>query len=204
MVQPASSEQRSQEVHAAKALEEAFVAQASAAAAQVSLTQDVRSAVQIIGSSYPGVLRCSADVLDSHPALREALVESGLQVEAVEETNAQQPDTTALAVSLTGETSLLVARAGIAETGSLVLAYNSLASRLLSMLADVCVVLLSASAIVRDLDEAGKLLAELNRTGHRYVSLVTGPSRTADIERVLTIGVQGPKALHIIIVEELS
>jgi L-lactate dehydrogenase complex protein LldG len=31
------------------------------------------------------------------------------------------------------------------------------------------------------------------------VSLVTGPSRTADIERVLTIGVQGPKALHIVL-----
>jgi len=38
------------------------------------------------------------------------------------------------------------------------------------------------------------------RAGHRYISFVTGPSRTADIERVLTIGVQGPKALHIILI----
>jgi len=63
----------------------------------------------------------------------------------------------------------------------------------------VCVVLLPATAIVPSLDEVAPLLAELDQAGHRYISLVTGPSRTADIERVLTIGVQGPKALQIII-----
>jgi L-lactate dehydrogenase complex protein LldG len=96
----------------------------------------------------------------------------------------------------------VLAQVGIAETGSIVLADDGLAPRLLSMLADVCVALLPASAIVPGLDEAGTLLAGLERAGHRYISLVTGPSRTADIERVLTIGVQGPKALHIIVIGE--
>ena len=59
--------------------------------------------------------------------------------------------------------------------------------------------MLPAAAIRPGLNEAAALLRELERAGHRYVSLVTGPSRTADIERVLTIGVQGPKALHIIV-----
>jgi L-lactate dehydrogenase complex protein LldG len=35
------------------------------------------------------------------------------------------------------------------------------------------------------------------------VSLVTGPSRTADIERVLTIGVHGPRALHVVVLVDV-
>lgn len=35
-----------------------------------------------------------------------------------------------------------------------------------------------------------------------YVSLITGPSRTSDIERVLTIGVHGPRALHIVLLSD--
>ena len=93
-------------------------------------------------------------------------------------------------------------RAGVAETGSVVLADDALTPRLLGMLADLCLILLPAADIMPSLDEVGNLLHELEREGRRYVSLVTGPSRTADIERVLTIGVQGPKALHIIVLSE--
>jgi L-lactate dehydrogenase complex protein LldG len=93
----------------------------------------------------------------------------------------------------------VLAYAGVAETGSVMLADDAVAPRLAGMLADVCVAVLPAPAIVPNLDQAALLLGELDRVGHRYVSLVTGPSRTADIERVLTIGVQGPKTLHIIV-----
>jgi len=43
---------------------------------------------------------------------------------------------------------------------------------------------------------------EPNVTG--YIALITGPSRTADIERVLTIGVHGPERLIIIFVDQLG
>ena len=53
------------------------------------------------------------------------------------------------------------------------------------------------------LEDAGERLQKLTKTGsdqRPYISLVTGPSRTADIERTLTIGVQGPKSLCVIVI----
>jgi L-lactate dehydrogenase complex protein LldG len=37
---------------------------------------------------------------------------------------------------------------------------------------------------------------------HSYVAFISGASRTADIERVLTIGVHGPQELHILILND--
>ena len=93
---------------------------------------------------------------------------------------------------------------GIAETGSVVVAGNDLNDRLVTMLPEVHVALLPSSLLVPSLDEAAAFLRQAVRSGIRYLSLVTGPSRTADIERVLTIGVQGPKALHVVLTPEIE
>ena len=91
----------------------------------------------------------------------------------------------------------------IAETGSVLLAENALEARMVSMLSLTHFVLVRADDLVPMLDEAGARLQQLTRSGpdqRRYISLVTGPSRTADIERTLSIGVQGPKALCVLVV----
>ncbi|MDQ2745060.1 MAG: lactate utilization protein [Chloroflexota bacterium] len=91
--------------------------------------------------------------------------------------------------------------AGIAATGSAVLA-ESRDDRLLTLLCRRHLILLPATPLP-GLDEMALLLRSWAMAGdHRYVTLVTGPSRTSDIERVSTIGVHGPAEVAIILVEE--
>lgn len=95
------------------------------------------------------------------------------------------------------------AELAIAETGSVLLAENSLEARVVTMLTMTHFVLVREETLFPMLEDAGKLLQRLTEAGpdqRRYISLVTGPSRTADIERTLTIGVQGPKVLCVIVV----
>jgi len=95
--------------------------------------------------------------------------------------------------------------AGIAETGSILLAEASLPDRAIGMLVAVQVIVCRTATLVPSLDQAAALLRALAaRPGGAYATLVTGPSRTADIERVLTVGVQGPARLIVLFVDELS
>ena len=85
----------------------------------------------------------------------------------------------------------------LAETGTLVQNATDPRLRLASTLPDTHVALVRAAAILPDLE---CLLARLDPRRARYVACVTGPSRTADIERVLTIGVHGPRRLVVVTV----
>ncbi len=100
-------------------------------------------------------------------------------------------------------TSLTFADWGIAETGTLVLKSDSESLRIATMLADTHIAILKASTIVPD---ATSIAADLNEilldTSPSYTAFITGASRTADIERVLAIGVHGPQELHILILKE--
>jgi L-lactate dehydrogenase complex protein LldG len=92
---------------------------------------------------------------------------------------------------------------GLADTGTLVLNSASEDVRLATMLADTHVALLPASKIKPDADTIEKELDEILKTEPcTYLAFITGPSRTADIERVLAIGVHGPQALHVLIMED--
>ena len=91
--------------------------------------------------------------------------------------------------------------AGKADTGTLVQDSSAVEKRLVSTLPIIHVALVSTDSIVADFPA---LLARIDPRQANFISFITGPSRTADIERVLTIGVHGPERLVIVAVDEMA
>jgi len=92
---------------------------------------------------------------------------------------------------------------GIADTGTLMVASDSEEIRIATMLSQIHIVMLPVSKIRPD--TAGieaELNAILKNDSPSYTAFITGASRTADIERVLAIGVHGPVELHLLLIKE--
>ena len=103
--------------------------------------------------------------------------------------------------ALPGGVGVVRAAKGIAQTGTCIVVTDDEALRLETMLPEVSVILLNSADILPDLPSAAPFLrAEQNQGRASYVSFITGPSRTADIERVSAIGVHGPLELHIVLI----
>lgn len=99
-------------------------------------------------------------------------------------------------VGLTG------ALAGIAETGTLMLASGPSLPMTLALLVEAHIVVLARAAIVGSYEEAMNCF----RAGGahvlpRAVTFITGPSRSADIEQKIQYGAHGPRRLHIVVLE---
>jgi L-lactate utilization protein LutC len=92
---------------------------------------------------------------------------------------------------------------GIASTGTLVLPMTAAAPRSASLLPGIHLAILNADRILSDEPAALLHIGETymkQKDRPSSVVLVTGPSRTADIELNLVLGVHGPKELHIVVV----
>ena len=100
------------------------------------------------------------------------------------------------------DTALTGADWAIAETGTLVLDSGSEDLRIATMLSETHIAWIPASRILPDATALSAYLVEKMKTPPGYMSFITGASRTADIERVLAIGVHGPQELHILVMEE--
>lgn len=101
-------------------------------------------------------------------------------------------------VSITG------AFAGIAETGTVVMASGPDHPVSLNLLPDTHIVVLREGDIVSDYEDVWTRLRE--RYGKdrmpRTVNTITGPSRTGDIEQTIELGAHGPRRMHILVVRE--
>lgn len=158
---------------------------ATAAEAQAALVELAKS----LGASKVVAVDCP---LAAASGAYEALRAAGLAVYTAQADIAAHAPTADLGVS--------GVEFGVAETASVLQDASAIESRLVSTLPPVHAVFLNSRNILPAMADALEAVARVFDRG--YLSFVTGPSRTADIERVLTIGVHGPSRFIIIAVDE--
>ncbi|HYH17445.1 MAG TPA: lactate utilization protein [Azospirillum sp.] len=104
------------------------------------------------------------------------------------------------AVSLTG------AFAAVAETGTLMLVSGGERPTTLNFLPDTHIIVLKRDQVVGGYEDAWDRLRAAHASFEggvpRTVNLITGPSRTGDIEQTIQLGAHGPRRLHILLVGE--
>jgi len=91
------------------------------------------------------------------------------------------------------------AQYGIAETGTLVLDGDKEASRLTSLVPEAHICILQAGNLRATMSSILQILQERVSP---LVTFITGPSRTSDIELTLALGIHGPRALYVIVIDD--
>lgn len=177
----------------AQTLRTRFIAMAEAAAATLDQCPDAQAipaavARYLAQHNLPATVRIAPD-----PAL-QALPWSALSSLTVASGAGQPEDST-------GVTGCL---AGIAETGTLLLASGPHHPTTLEFLPETHIVVLRAEDLVGCYEDAwDRLRARVRSEGMafpRAAVFITGPSRTGDIEQIIQLGAHGPRRLHILLV----
>jgi L-lactate dehydrogenase complex protein LldG len=91
---------------------------------------------------------------------------------------------------------------GIAETGTMVILPGVETPTATTLLPDTHIAVLRAGRIVPGMEEAFTLVIRERGSMPRAVNLISGPSRTGDIEQTIVLGAHGPYRVHILLVEE--
>ena len=89
----------------------------------------------------------------------------------------------------------------IAETGTLVLVTGEPWPVASALLPDTHVAVVRASRIVSGMEEAFALIREERPAMPRAINLISGPSRTGDIEQTIVLGAHGPYRVHILVLD---
>lgn len=96
---------------------------------------------------------------------------------------------------------LTTAFAGIAETGTLMLLSGPERPTTVAFLPETSIIVLRAGRVLRAYEDGLRLLREEHGVFPRSINLITGPSRSGDIEQTIQLGAHGPKRLLVLLVD---
>jgi L-lactate dehydrogenase complex protein LldG len=177
-----------------------FVREAEAAGAQVATAADAGTARSQI-ARWLEASGARAVLCAPTPQVRRLTLEGlslpGVDIEAL---RVDAPPDARRLLALAADVGISYADYGLADTGTLALRATPEQGRLLSLAPPTYIAILPRQRIVPDLAScfaAMNLREETRRTS--LLTLITGPSRTADIEQTLTVGVHGPGRLYILV-----
>ena len=175
-------------------LRDLFVKMATAAAATIEVVDDPELIPELVGNYLARHNLPSRLVLSSDPAIANLPW-------------ADHPMIAHRTGPATGQdhVALTPAFAAVAETGTLALVSGPETPTTLNFLPEHCLVLLPVSAIRGTYEELWREMRDATNGGAdwpRTVNLVTGPSRSADIEQKLLMGAHGPVKLHILLLND--
>jgi len=174
-----------------------FTAMASDAGMQIHQAADASQAARLVADlvQQAGAHRV---LIEPGPFVaRDSIAEAltGGDIELVDEPSNDE-------VLFSADVGITGVHAAIAETGSLMLRAGPQAPRMISLTPPVHVALLACGQIVGDLLDWASSHAPGKQPAGTYEILITGPSKTADIELNLVTGVHGPGEVHVVIVRD--
>ena len=150
--------------------------------------------VRVVQEAGQDSAMISGELRSTAPGLIGAVRKRGITVEEV-----ATPES-----ALDAPVGFVLGMNAVAETGSVLLAEPTLSDRAVGLLSLTCVQIVHTETLLPGLDEVSAVLRRLAlRPNGAYATLCTGPSRTADIEMSLTVGVQGPGKVAVLFVDEL-
>ncbi len=166
---------------------------------QVNCKDDITNYILHLFDSVPGDAVCLSDVVEKgFPHLSTRLLANGARVVAPLAPGSSLDDYRHSLLDVT--IGVTTADYGIAETGTLVLSSEGECHRLLSLLPPVHICLLSATQLISRFSDLIRMLTEDGKTlSASALTYISGPSRTADIEHTVTLGVHGPREVHVLL-----
>jgi len=181
----AANPSESPNIDVTKSLVDQFSEEIHTLGGQVIRVNSAQLAGQLVDQlNERGITKIHVD--ETGALYKSSLQESGISI-------IHEPDNTV-------RCGMTAALAGIADTGTILVTSGEDHPLTASLLPETHITILKASAILPSLPEALRL-PEVRQASAAV--LITGPSRTADIEMTLTIGVHGPKELIVLLVDDL-